>query len=155
LLRRHVSTIGLALGVLMAQPMPAWAQSATVDDGQSQVTEPGMAPSVDPADMSIPSAQRGGPLSRLASPQSAVDLALASAADQLGTSPDQVSVVDVQATEWPDFRLGCPGPDPKLRFAQVAIPGFIVQVQAGDTRLTYHTDFGLRAVLCDSAAANP
>ena len=98
----------------------------------------------------MPLVKRGGPLARLASENAAIDLARAHAAAHTGVPVDQVVVMDVQAAEWPDLRLGCPGPWPKTSFAQVVTPGLIVELDAAGTRLTYHTDSGLRAILCAS-----
>ena len=107
----------------------------------------------DDPQLSIPQVQRGGPLVRSASPQSVIDVAKADAAARTGAPLDQVSVVSVEAAEWSDARLGCASPSPGLRFAQVEIPGFVVVLDAAGTRLTYHTDFGLRAIMCAPPSA--
>src|SRR5690242_10361334 len=72
--------------------------------------------------------RRGGLLANR-SPGAVVDLARTNAAELAGVPSDQVSVVDVRAVEWPDLSLGCPNmAPPHLVFAQVTVPGFIVEL---------------------------
>jgi hypothetical protein len=96
----------------------------------------------------VPVARPGGPLVRARTSQSVVDLARANAAERTGSTLDQVAVVSVQPTEWPDFSLGCTG-TAHFVFADVIIPGYVVELDVAGTRLTYHTDGGMRAILCD------
>ncbi|MDQ6674723.1 MAG: hypothetical protein M3069_28965 [Chloroflexota bacterium] len=91
----------------------------------------------------------GGPGARMTSAQTVVDVARAEAAKRVGTTADQVSVISVQDAEWTDLSLGCPGSTPHMVSPAVVIPGFIVELDAAGTRLTYHTDTGLRAIACD------
>ncbi|MBA2754744.1 MAG: hypothetical protein H0U40_09835 [Chloroflexia bacterium] len=69
---------------------------------------------------------------------SAVAAARADAAVRLGGSPDDYAVVSVEAVEWPDASLGCPGDG---FAAQVITPGYLIRLASpdGDT-LDYHTD---------------
>ena len=150
-MRRSLYPLLLAVG-LLGGPLGlgvAHAQSADASDG----------PMIPPFQRSgggqpiIPPVQRGGPLQRMVSPQAAIDLARADASNRSETAIDQIAVVSVQPTEWSDFRLGCPSPAPGLAFAQVLVPGFVVELDVAGTPMTYHTDGGLRAILCEPPAA--
>ena len=98
---------------------------------------------------SLPQVRPGGLLANR-SPDEVIDLARTNAATRAGVSPDQVSVVDVQPVEWPDFSLGCPNAFPHFAVAQVTVPGFIVQLDVAGTPTIYHTDRGLRAIPCEA-----
>jgi hypothetical protein len=102
----------------------------------------------------IPLVQRGG-LFRGRTVDDAVALAKSSAAQRVGITADQVNVVSVQPTEWPDVSLGCPSPVPTAEFAQVITPGYIILLDAAGTPMTYHTDAGLRAIPCDVPPVSP
>ncbi len=52
-------------------------------------------------------------------------------------SPDQVSLIGLDAHTWPDAGLGIP--EPGRLYAQTLTPGLIIRFQAGDTTYTYHT----------------
>jgi hypothetical protein len=82
-----------------------------------------------------------------------VNLAKSNAADRAGVTVDQVDVVGVRSVEWPDASLGCASATPHLTYAQVVTPGYIVQLDAAGTPMTYHTDTGLRAIPCEAPPA--
>jgi len=50
----------------------------------------------------------------------------------------EISVVSVEYTEWPDSSLGNPQPD--MAYTQVITPGFKVLLEAGGQQYEYHTD---------------
>ena len=75
-----------------------------------------------------------------------VRLAVADAAQRTGVAPTDVSVLQVEAREWPDASLGCPKPNEL--YAQVITPGYEIVLQAGGQQLSYHTDRARRAELC-------
>jgi hypothetical protein len=77
-----------------------------------------------------------------------VQLAVASAAEQLQVPAEQLMVVRVEQTDWSDASLGCPEAD--RAYAQVIVPGFLVVLATDDgaTELHVHTDQGQRAVIC-------
>jgi len=102
----------------------------------------------------LPQVRPGGLMANR-SPDAVIDLARTNAATRAGVSPDQVSVVDVQAVEWPNFALGCPQQLPRFAVAEVTVPGFIVQLDVAGTPMTYHTDRGLRAIPCEVPPAAP
>jgi len=134
--------VSLLVLASLALPAAVYAQAA---DGSDQLT---LMPSNQP--MPIPQAQPGGLLVRARPSQSVVDLARTNAAERTGTALDQITVVSVEATEWPDFSLGCAGSAPHMVFAEVIVPGYLIELDAAGTRLSYHTDGGLRVLLCDS-----
>jgi hypothetical protein len=79
-----------------------------------------------------------------------VNMAKSNAADRAGIPVDQVGVLSVQSVDWPDASLGCASATPHLAYAQVVTPGYIVQLDAAGTPVTYHTDTGLRAIPCEA-----
>jgi hypothetical protein len=82
-----------------------------------------------------------------------VNLARSHAADRAGVAVDQVDVVSVESVDWPDGSLGCASTSPHLAYVQVVTPGYIVQLDAAGTPMTYHTDTGLRAIPCEAPPA--
>jgi hypothetical protein len=58
----------------------------------------------------------------------------------------EVSVMDVQAVDWPDSSLGCPAPG--TGYLDVITPGFQIILEAQGTTYTYHTDTRSTYVLC-------
>src|SRR5215813_852819 len=129
----------------------------TMGSAAAQEAEPSEPPAVEPVEtpsvpeLPVPVTRPGGPLVRLAGAVSPPELARRNAAATTGVALDQISVVTVEPTEWTDFRLGCPRLFPRLRVAEVVIPGYIVDLDVAGTRMRYHTDTGLRALLCEQA----
>jgi hypothetical protein len=65
---------------------------------------------------------------------------------RLGLDAQEMSVVDVEAVEWPDSSLGCPAPG---TVGQPALtPGYRFVIEAGGQQYVYHTDRAARVVLC-------
>ena len=64
----------------------------------------------------------------------------------LGISAEQITLISVQATTWPDAGLGCP----KLGvfYIQVLTSGYIIQLSANNKSFIYHTDSKERVILC-------
>jgi glucose/arabinose dehydrogenase len=54
----------------------------------------------------------------------------------LQLSEEEISVVSVEAVEWPDASVGCP--QPGMMYAQVVTPGYLVVLEAGAKRYEYH-----------------
>jgi hypothetical protein len=59
---------------------------------------------------------------------------------------EQIDLVDVRPTEWPDAGLGCPAEG--YDYAQVITPGFEIDLAFEGTLYSYHTDQGNFFVLC-------
>ncbi|MDZ7843343.1 MAG: GerMN domain-containing protein [Anaerolineales bacterium] len=65
-----------------------------------------------------------------------VEMARADLAERLKTEPDDIEILAVQPTQFPDASLGVPeeGKD----YAQVIVPGFIIHLQVEDKVFVYH-----------------
>lgn len=81
------------------------------------------------------------------SPEPLIALATADAARRTGAGPGDVSIVRIEAREWPDRSLGCPRPG--TGYAQAITPGYLIVVDAAGRQLEYHTDHA-QVVLCTS-----
>lgn len=73
-------------------------------------------------------------------------IAITDLVKQTGVAADQITVVSVDPTEWPDASLGCP--QEGMMYAQVITPGFLVILEAQGQQYEYHTDQGANVVLC-------
>lgn len=79
-------------------------------------------------------------------PAAAVD----TVAEKLDVPRDEIEILTVEAVEWPDASLGCPGQGKS--YAQVITPGYRVILKAGDKEIEVHTDrAGRNVVICGSA----
>lgn len=72
-------------------------------------------------------------------------LAVAHLAQQLGISPDAITVVTIEEVTWPDASLGCP--QPGMMYAQVLTPGYRLVLEAAGKTYEYHAGRG-RVVSC-------
>ena len=68
----------------------------------------------------------------------AVRQALAEVASDLGITPDQLTIIAVEARDWPDSSLDCP--QPGRAYAQIITPGYRLVVRANGREYEYHTD---------------
>jgi hypothetical protein len=75
-----------------------------------------------------------------------VQRAISDAARETGTDQAAVRVVRVEPQDWPNASLGCPKPG--MMYAQVITPGLLIVLEAGGSRLEYHTDAGQRIEQC-------
>jgi len=82
---------------------------------------------------------------------SIVAAALEDAARRTGLPEDALVVVQAQAVVWRDGSLGCPEPD--MAYTQALVPGFRVQVRAGDDVMDYHANRHGRLRLCPTGRA--
>jgi len=68
-------------------------------------------------------------------------------AQRLGVAVEEITVLKVEAVEWPDTSLGCPRPGEM--YAQVITPGYRIILEVRGNRYEYHSDNqGKRLVLC-------
>jgi hypothetical protein len=85
-----------------------------------------------------------------AAAEAGVEQAIANAKADLAQSldlPEQlISVESVEAVDWPDASLGCPLPG--VTYAQVVTPGFLIVLEADESKYECHTDAGQQAVQC-------
>ncbi|HID34463.1 MAG TPA: hypothetical protein EYP25_07840 [Anaerolineae bacterium] len=73
--------------------------------------------------------------------------------DELGVSPDAVTVISVQKVTWRDASLGCPAPG--MMYAQVLTPGYLITAEVnGQTQNVHMNDQGKGAV-CPPERAKP
>jgi hypothetical protein len=77
----------------------------------------------------------------------------ADAARRAGVAASAAQVLSVQPVTWPDASLGCP--QPGTSYAQVLVPGWRVQVEAGGTRLDYHAGRRGAWLMCPAQRAQP
>jgi len=75
--------------------------------------------------------------------QPAVDAALADAATRFSV---QAAVVKVERVTWRDGSLGCP--QPGMAATQALVPGWRVQLAAGERSFDYHASEQGRVVYC-------
>lgn len=93
-------------------------------------------------------AAHGQPADDTSPPDAVVQTALQTAADALGVSTDDLSVVAAEQRDWPDSSLGCP--QPGLAYSQIVTPGWLVTVDTsnGASEVQVHTDMASRGVIC-------
>lgn len=70
--------------------------------------------------------------------QAMADAGIAFVAAAQAVAPEALTVLSVEAVEWPSAALGCPQPD--MVYAAVVTPGYRIVLEVGDTRYTVHTD---------------
>lgn len=56
----------------------------------------------------------------------------------VGVAVDDISLMEIEAVEWPDASLGCPQPD--MMYAQVITNGYRILLEANGETYDYHTD---------------
>ena len=76
-----------------------------------------------------------------------VQMAKEDLARRLELSVSEISVISVEAVDWPDTSLGCP--EPGMMYAQVITPGYLIVLGAAGQNYKYHTDTEQRALLCE------
>lgn len=96
----------------------------------------------------LPMSRQDDPSSSITVPteaSSAVDQAKADAAARTGIEASAWKVTRLEAAQWPDASLGCPKPGEM--YAQVLMPGFLIELSAEGRTLEYHSG-GKRTVYC-------
>lgn len=58
----------------------------------------------------------------------------------------RITLVRIEAVDWPDSSLGCP--QPGMMYLQVITPGYRLVLAAPGVSAEYHTDAGGRFVIC-------
>jgi hypothetical protein len=77
--------------------------------------------------------------------QDAAQRARDALARRLDVDSEQVSIVSVEAVDWPDASLGCP--EPGKLYAQVITPGYRIVLETGGERHEYHSDSEAKQVI--------
>jgi hypothetical protein len=85
----------------------------------------------------------------VAAPDELVQSIRNDAGQRQGIDPGNVQITASQSVDWNDASLGCP--QHQVAYAQVITPGFLIVVDAGGNRLSYHTDAGGRFVVCEGS----
>jgi len=78
--------------------------------------------------------------------QSVVETVLADASKQTGLDRESLEVLSAVSVTWPDGSLGCPKPG--VMYTQALVPGYRVQIRAGERVLDYHASQRGYFVLC-------
>jgi hypothetical protein len=65
----------------------------------------------------------------------------------LNLSPDEITIVSIEAVDWSDSSLGCP--QDGMMYAQVITPGYLIKLQVRNRVYEYHTDNKDIVVLCE------
>lgn len=148
--RREVTFAALAVGQRVeAQFTGPVAESYPVQATASRIVilESG-APPLPGTESPLPEPEVS-PISHLPRPALAVlDAAVSYLAAQLGVSPEGVTVVSVEAVQWPDTSLGCP--QPGVMYAQVITPGYRLILTVEGVQYWVHTDdTGRSIVICE------
>lgn len=88
------------------------------------------------------------PTSPDADAQKMVDLATNYLAQRLGTSVEQIILLEVKSVVWGDASLGCP--KPAIDYIRVETPGYNIAFRVGGETYNVHTDTENRVVTCSS-----
>lgn len=78
-----------------------------------------------------------------------VQKAVTDLAGRLGITPEDVTVLSVEAVTWPDSSLGCP--QPGMVYLQVMIDGLRIRLSAGGALYEYHSGGSRDPFLCPQA----
>jgi hypothetical protein len=73
-------------------------------------------------------------------------------ATRLGLGVEQVEVLDVVETTWPDASLGCP--QPGMVYAQVEQTGLVIRLRADGKMYFYHSGEAQQPFLCEAMTLN-
>jgi hypothetical protein len=116
---------------------PAPTETPAPQTGTSPLPEPGLSP-ISP----LP-----GP------PMPAASAAVAYLADELGITPQEVTVLASEPVEWADASLGCP--QPGMMYAQVITPGYSFLLDAAGKQYKVHTDLtGQSVIVCQPGSGD-
>jgi uncharacterized protein involved in copper resistance len=77
--------------------------------------------------------------------EGALQQAKADLARRLQLTPEEISVVSVEAVEWSNASIGCP--EPGMAYAEVITPGYKIVLKAEGKTYTYHAG-GDMVILC-------
>jgi len=86
------------------------------------------------------------PTSGIQTLQAVVEMVLADASKQTGLDRESLEVLSAVSVTWPDGSLGCPKPG--MMYTQALVPGYRVQIRAGERVLDYHASQRGYFVLC-------
>ena len=145
----------MVLGACGPQPAPS-PEGATNTPPQPAPTETSLPPrqtSPLPEPERSPLPQPGqSPISPLPTPpEPSATAAVTFLADELGISPDEITIRSFEPVDWPDTSLGCP--QPGMMYAQVITPGYSFLLEVAGEQYELHTDLtGESVALCELPA---
>lgn len=79
--------------------------------------------------------------------EQALAAAVADLSAKIGVSPDEITLVSLEAVEWSDASLGCP--QEGFMYAQVITPGYLIIFKVKGTEYKYHTNEQGLVVHCE------
>jgi len=86
--------------------------------------------------------------------QALVQSALAQAQKLSGRPPNEISVIDAAAVDWPDGSGGCP--QPEMVYTQAVVPGYRIRIRAGKQVMNFHAArFSVAAQFCPADRVQP
>ena len=91
------------------------------------------------------------PASGIQTLQAVVETVLTEASRQTGLDRESLEVLSAEAVTWPDGSLGCPKPG--MMYTQALVPGYRVQIRAGERVLDYHASQRGYWILCPAQAS--
>jgi hypothetical protein len=115
----------------------AWLLTLLGEDPFPDAVDPALAPTDVLARLEAMATGGMAPATPVASNPAVAPL-LATIAAELGVSPDQLDVVQIEHQDWPDTSLGCP--QPGHAYADVITPGYLIVVDVSGVRTEFHTD---------------
>jgi hypothetical protein len=83
--------------------------------------------------------------------QSVTQAALADASRLTGVERSKLVVIEARAVTWQNGSVGCP--EEGMAYTDALVPGYRVQIQAGDRRLDYHASSRGSPALCPEGRA--
>jgi hypothetical protein len=132
---------------IQAEPPPTVTVSATATEQtlKTEIIEEPVSP-ISPVNTPDNTMTSASDAELPAGSEQAVEAAVNDLADRTGLSPDLITVVSVEATEWSDASLGCP--QEGMMYAQVITPGFLIILEADGEQYEYHTNQTDGVMLC-------
>ena len=130
--------VALAMAAGCRPSRPAEGMDPGMPDRSTVETTPiDATPTLKPSTGAAPTASPTAGLPAVpADAQGLVDLAKADLSRELVTKADNITLLSVEETDFPDTSLGVP--EPGKMYAQVITPGYIIRLGVGDKVYTYH-----------------
>ena len=77
----------------------------------------------------------------------AISLARIDLAQRLSITDGEIQLYKAEAVTWRDGSLGCPKPD--MMYMQILVDGYLIELEVGQTRYSYHGTYTQPPFLCD------
>ncbi len=125
-------------------PAPPTPEPPTATPTDSPLPTPEAERGVETSPLATPEDRSSAETSPLATPEDEmatvdrlVARAIADLAETLEISEDEITLVETEATDWPDASVGCP--EDGMMYAQVITPGYHIVLEANGQEYEYHT----------------